>query len=54
MEKEYLHNVVDFMHILLSLVNVCENIFQIFSIPLYGFHIMDIGVTIMMFTCIRI
>jgi hypothetical protein len=46
--------VVDFMHILLFLVNVFEYIFQIFSIPLYGFHIVDIGVIIMMFTCIRI
>jgi hypothetical protein len=54
MLKEYLHNVLDFMHILLSLVNVCKNIFQIFSIPLYGLHVMDIGVTIMMFTWIRI
>jgi hypothetical protein len=54
MVQEYIHNVVDFMHILLCLVNVFENIFYIFSIPLYGFHIMHIGVTIMMFTCIRI
>jgi hypothetical protein len=34
--------------------NVFENIFYIFSIPLFGFHIMHIGVTIMMFICIRI
>jgi hypothetical protein len=46
--------VVDFMHILLCLVNVFENIFYIFSIPLYGFYVMHIGVTIMMFICIRI
>jgi hypothetical protein len=51
MVQEYIHNVVDFMHIFLCLVNVFENIFYIFSIPLYGFHIMHIGVTIMMFSC---
>jgi hypothetical protein len=52
--QEYEHNVVDFMYILNYLVNVFEKIVSIFSVPLYGFHVMDIGVTIMMFTCIRI
>jgi hypothetical protein len=54
MVQEYIQNEVDFMHILLSLVNVFENIFYIFCIPLYGFHIIHIGVTIMMLKCIRI
>ena len=52
--QEYIYNVVDFMHILNYLVNVFENIVSIFSIPLYGFHVLDNGVTIMMFTYIRI